>query len=990
MHKNLLIGLCCLAVMGSAIAQTNVLNNNKTGIKWQQIKTEDFRILYPQGFEEEAQRMANTLELVHDPIDRSLRTNTRPVSILLQNRTSVANGFVTLGPRRSEFFTSAPQDYNFLGTNDWLNTLATHEYRHLSQFNKSRTGFNKVFYYLFGENTQAAMANIAAPAWFWEGDATVIETGFTQSGRGRIPAFNRIYRANLLEGKRYNYNKQSLRSYKDFVPNQYVLGYHMVGHLRKKTGDADVFAGITERAFGIPFIPFTFSNALKNKTGKYVVTHYEEMMDELEHEWRDQLNDVETTSFERITRRRNDAFTDYSYPAQMANGKLFIVKSGIGEIDQFMIVSENGFEERLFTPGLLNNTGMFSVAQNTVVWNEYAFDARWRNQSYSVIKLYDQNTNKLKTLSKKSRYHGAYLSPDAKEVATIEALENGAYRLVILDASTGEITKIFSNATQGLLTLPAWSSDGKKVTFLSNVSGKKSVQVINVASEEETSLIPAGVENIGNPWMHNEYLFYQSDYSGIDNIYALNTATGQKFQVTSSKYGAYNFSLSNDQRTIYYNDHSVNGLDVVSMPFDPNSWELIEEVEQNKVGYFKLIEEQESHSHILDSVPNKEYGPKKYSKLKGLINPHTWGPFVNTDDLNEVQIGVFSQDVLSTTSISAGYNYNLDNEDGAFVGRVSYQGFYPILDFEFSKGNRTDGSITWDERTIQSGVRVPLLLTKSKYHTELAIGNSVGYRHISNYDNGVNNLGRNFDVETTTTDGTPVRVQGTTVSELDNGTLLFNRVTIDYFHLLKQSTRDINSRFGQVLTLENFNSLSGDYVGGLTVLRGVLYFPGLFKHHSFYLRGGVQYREITDEPNLYAFGNRVFRPRGYDSYPNEKKSDLIQFNYTLPLWYPDLSFGPILNIKRIKANLFADIGNSDEVRYLLVTSIDDPSIRQMQRITRNASYSSFGAELTFDFNVMRFLPELELGVRYVYASAVPDLGFVAESKVEFIIGNISF
>jgi len=995
MKNNILWLVLLVCCSGYTVAQDQVLTNNRTGLKWQRIKTKDFNILFTKGFEAEAQRMANTLQLIHDPIDKTLGTKTRKATILLQNQNSLSNGFVALGPRRSEFFTSAPQDYNFLGTNDWLSTLAVHEYRHLVQYNKSRTGFNKLFYYLFGQNTQGAMAGIAAPAWFWEGDATVNETAFTPSGRGRMPAFNRVFRANLLEGKRYSYNKQSLTSYKDFVPNHYVLGYHMVSHIRKKTNNPNVFADVTQKTFSVPFIPFAFSSAIKKSTGKYVVKNYEDMMDELADEWKEQLKLAELTSYETITHRKNKTFTDYENPSQMANGRILAHKHGIGNIDQFVMISEDGTEDVLHTPGILNQSGMLSVVGNTVVWNEHTFNPRWRNQTYTVIKTFNYDTKRLTKVTKKSRYHGSSLSPDTRQIATIRSNEDGTYQLVTLDARSGDIVKTYNNETQGILTLPSWSSDGNSIVFLSNKSQKKSVQMIDVASSREATVVPPSTENIGNPSLVNGYLFYQSDYSGIDNIYAFHLGTKDRFQVTSSKYGAYNISVSNDQKSIFYNDHSVDGLDVVRADYSPSEWTRLDKVEDNKVGYFKTHEEQEQHKHILDSVPNTQYQVEKYSPLRGLINPHSWGPFVNNNDLNEIQTGIFSKDVLSTTSIYAGYNYNIDTEEGAMVGRVSYQGFYPILDFEFKKGSRSAGSSKWDEQTIEYGARIPLLLTKSKYHTELSIGNSIGHTSVSNYTNGVDDLGRfvesgvggelveNNMGEIDTVDVPTVRLAR--LSELSNGELTFNHFQVSLYKLRKLSARDINSRLGFSLTYEKFNVVGGDFSGGLSALRYIAYVPGFMKHHSISVRGGFQSRKISSSPNLYAFSNQVFKPRGH-AYFTEKKFTSAMFNYSLPVWSLDLSLGPILNIKRIKLNLFYDYGR-DNVQFFFLR---ESNLNVFDQRTITSQYTSFGAELTFDINVMRALPELEIGARFVYANAVNTLGFPAASKIEFIIGNINF
>jgi len=100
------------------------------------------------------------------------------------------------------------QNYNFVGNNDWLTMLASHEYRHVVQFQRSLTGFNRFLYGVFGQQALAGLAFVAAPQWFWEGDAVATETAFTHSGRGRIPNFDLVFRMNLLEGRTFNYHKQ--------------------------------------------------------------------------------------------------------------------------------------------------------------------------------------------------------------------------------------------------------------------------------------------------------------------------------------------------------------------------------------------------------------------------------------------------------------------------------------------------------------------------------------------------------------------------------------------------------------------------------------------------------------------------------------------------------------------------------------------------------------------------------------------------------------
>ncbi|MDH5474938.1 MAG: hypothetical protein OEX22_04545, partial [Cyclobacteriaceae bacterium] len=581
-----------------AFAQTPVLNTNPPGLKWRKIDTKDFKIIFPASYENEAQRMANTLQAIHAPEARTLGTLPKKIPVILQNQNAISNGFVTLGPRRTEFFTSAPQNYNFLGTNEWMNLLAAHEYRHIVQYAHSNTGMTKFFKTIFGQYTQAAFSNLAVPTWFWEGDATLIETAFTKSGRGRLPDFDRVFRANIVEGKRYKYDKQYLRSYKDFVPNHYVLGYHFVTHLRRKTNDENVWGDVTERAFNSPIIPLAFSRSLKKSTGKNLKNNYYEMLDELDSLWTSQVEKLQLTSFKTINKRKRSDFIDYSNPMPMANGSVLCMKSGIGNIQQFVVIDNEGGEKVIHTPGVVNNSGTFSLLGNNLVWNEFRFHPRYDNKSFSVIEILNTGTRKNKKLTQGTRFHSAALSPKGTKVLTVEAKENGSYQIVVLDAFYGKEIKRFESESNTFYNLPTWSPDEKQVVVMKTNSLGKSVVLLDYETGTEKELMPPSFENIGNTFLYDKYLFYHSPLSGIDNVYAMELESGKHYQVTSSKYGAYNAAVSLDGNSIYYNDHTVNGLDIVRIPFDPQSWTPLEKVKVDKVEYYQPIVEQEAGAHV--------------------------------------------------------------------------------------------------------------------------------------------------------------------------------------------------------------------------------------------------------------------------------------------------------------------------------------------------------------------------------------------------------
>src|SRR5258706_1268992 len=437
--------LFLLAVCFNLRAQESAVSaTNPASLKWYQINTPNFRLLYPQGFDIQAQRMANTLERIREPEARTIGTLPKKISVILQNQSALSNAFVSITPRRAEFYAMPSQNYNFTGNNDWLNLLATHEYRHMAQFQHATRGFNKIFKYVFGYNVLAGMSYVAAPQWFWEGDAVATDTAFTQSGRGRIPNFDLVLRTNLQEGRVFNYHKQYLRSYKNNITDHYVLGYHMASYLRKKTGNPQIWDKVTGRSWNVPFIPFRFSSSLKKETGLYVKDLYNEMAVDLRKEWKAQLDTLKLTPLQRINPRTTKAYTDYLYPQELEDGSIVVRKVGIGDIEK-LVVLKDGAEEKIYTQGIINESGMQSAVNSRIVWNEFRFDPRWQVRNYSTIVGYDLGSSKKHVINAKGRYAAAALSPDGYKVATVETSTEYQTRLVALDYFSGRVLKTFEN-----------------------------------------------------------------------------------------------------------------------------------------------------------------------------------------------------------------------------------------------------------------------------------------------------------------------------------------------------------------------------------------------------------------------------------------------------------------------------------------------------------------------------------------------------------------
>jgi len=141
---------------------------NPPSLKWRQINTDTVRVIFPAGLEAQGQRVSDIVHYLNRYTRSSIGNLQQKVNIVLQNQTLESNGFVQLGPFKSEFYLAPPPSPLELGSLQWEEQLALHEYRHVLQNMNFRQGISKVFAYLGGELGQAAVTNIAVPNWFWE------------------------------------------------------------------------------------------------------------------------------------------------------------------------------------------------------------------------------------------------------------------------------------------------------------------------------------------------------------------------------------------------------------------------------------------------------------------------------------------------------------------------------------------------------------------------------------------------------------------------------------------------------------------------------------------------------------------------------------------------------------------------------------------------------------------------------------------------------
>ena len=927
-------------------------------LQWRQIKTRGYKLIYPTSFESKAQYLANIMDLLVKNETNTLTAKVPIIPIIIHTQSTVSNGLTIWAPKRIEMYPCPPQNTY---PEEWLEQLAIHEYRHVVQISKVNNGFSKFLYYLFGQQVTGGILGMYIPTWFLEGDATVTETALSNAGRGRSAIFESVLRAQIVETGIFPYDKAVLGSYRSFIPDQYSLGYYLVGQARKDYG-IEIWNSAVDKTAKYPFMIVPFSSGIHKISHLTKTGLYKKTMEELRGKWKSQADSTTCTQFRWITRRDKKNYPQYNHPLLLNDSIIIADKSSINDMNRFVTINRRTGKERiLFTPGS-HITGNTSLSGHLFVWLAQKPDQRWQNRDYSNIMIYNLNTARNQELTHRSRFFSPVLSPDGKRIAAIQVNDNNQTSIDILQTESGIIQKnfIIENYSQALS--PNWSPDGTKIIFTWLDKRGETISVLDVASGKISNLLPfAFYEFSGTVHYFSHYVIFSIGLKGIENLYALDTISSKLFRVTSAKFAAFDPVFSSDNKTIIYSDYTSDGLMIAETAIDTSKWVPLEKVNDHSVKLFEVLAAQEK-MNIQDTVNKRNickmyqseyfdlrkdsingtiHPTGKYSKALNLLNPHRRAP-ASIDDGNLSilpGISILFQNELSTSFASAGYRYNLNEQTGTLYANFAYKGWYPVVDFQVGYGKRasyyidkpSDNQIrfTWWENTLNAKIYLPLNYSAGRYYR--SIQPSIGTTLIN------------------------VTHDGQTPEKFTRGLIQSVDYSLSASEYLQWINKDMNPKWGQSFTINFRNSpFTVNNLGYILYLQTYLYFPGLFKHHSFWCYGGFQQTD-GNTTNSYHFADFMSYPRGYYNESDEKVYSL-SFNYKLPLFYPDFSIGSLIYLKRFKANLFFDYA---EGRY-----------KGLQN-----EYKSTGMDLTIDLHLLRFPIPFELGVRSIYFPESGSWGF---------------
>ncbi len=933
---------CCLIVC-QFLSKTGTAQFGGTpapaSVKWKQVNTDRGRVIFPKGLDSLANRIANVTRVLGDETTKTIGGKQKKWSIILQNQTTIPNGYVRMAPVMSEFYWTPDQNNFANGSLRWDDNLTSHEYRHIQQLSNFNKGFTRVFSFLLGQEGQLLSNGLTIPDYFMEGDAVWQETLVSSHGRSSLPSFYNGYKSLWLENKNYSWMKLRNGSYKDFVPNHYPLGYQLTAYGYEKYG-GDFWKNVTNDAVRYKGVFYPFNKAIERYSG----TSYEKFRNDALQYFRGKTLPQEINTapqFTYLTKEQKNNVVNYLFPNFINEDSMLVTKKSFKEVNTFYIFS-HGKEKKLAVRDMIIDDN-FSFKNGKIVYAAYVSDPRWRvTRDYSVIKYFNIHTGKQKQLTKKSKYFSPDINETGTEILAVNADIEGTYNLCRIDALTGNLKYKVPNPNKYFFTQTKYIDSNTAVSACKNHNGDMALVKIDLTTGTTENLTPFSFSIVGYPFVKGDTVYFNAANQDADKIFAVSLSDKRIYRLTNNINGIY-YPMVNSENELFVSVFTASGYRLAKLVKNDIKWEEFEAkdftLSNNK--YFtdpdlkmpgkdalKILNDDSTAHGTRGNINNPV---TKYKKSFRLFNFHSWRP-IATDP--EYGYSFYSDNVLSTFKNSVYYSYNRSDLSHSVGFNSAFGGWFPVFSVgaEKSFNRNIDGqSKNFNAVSVNTGVLIPLHFVSGRTSQHLDFGVKYNIEELEEENN------------------------------ISNKPLKYLNAFLSFSNVSQQAYQHINPRWAQSLSID---FKTGFNLGNRNkfVAQSQLFFPGLFKNHSLEL--DISYQKKDTSTDLY---KKTFSySRGYEAISTIRMYK-IGVNYHLPLLYPDWGFANLLYIQRIRANAFFDYTNA---------RIDNLHIDLKKR--------SIGTEIYFDTKIWNSFP-VTLGIRFSHLIDI-DLGNLGlRYKWEFII-----
>jgi hypothetical protein len=562
----------CLVALAILLATGRVTRAGDPLRVYRTIETDHFVITYWVPLDEAAHRVAVAAERAHRILAPALDHHPGVKTLIfLADDTDSANGFASVLPRNQiQLYATGPTGFSELDDHDdWLYGLVAHEYTHILHLD-TMSGLPVIYNSIFGK---IWAPNQIMPRWLIEGIAVYEESKRSAGGRNRGTRFDAFIRIARHEHKDLRLDEVS-GSPRQFPRGNaaYVYGSHFLEYVFDRFGDDALRAmAHVSGAFALPF-------AVNRQIAKVVGRPFTELYDD----WKDYLRDkygMQEMAAERRGLVNGRALTHSAesnlLPHYSADGRELYWLEYTGYKLPWVRAMPTGGDVHAardvvqidaMGPFDLLPDGSFVYEQGRVFRRDYSFEDIFR---------WDARTGQTVRLTTGRRARDPAVSPDGRRIAFSMNMHSES-AIAVMDAVPDAKESIvwhgdhFDEAYQ-----PAWSPDGTRIAFSAwRKGGFRDILIVELASGRVEEVTHDRAIDMAPSWSSDgKTVFFDSDRTGISNIYAYDVPGHTLWQVTNVLGGAFAARPSPDGTRIAFESAvPAGGFDLYELPIDRASW----------------------------------------------------------------------------------------------------------------------------------------------------------------------------------------------------------------------------------------------------------------------------------------------------------------------------------------------------------------------------------------------------------------------------------
>ncbi len=493
--KYFFFNLLIILVLSFSVINAQEKIYNHPELEWKSFETEHFVVHFHQGTFRTANIIGKVAEDIYEPVTSLYNYKPKDkVHFIVKDTDDYSNGGAYFFDNKVEIW-AENLDYIMRGTRNWLRDVVTHEYVHMIQIGSSikfSQTFPYGFFQVFGYESEKRkdvvrgfpntvvsypISSINIPVWFAEGVAQHQANGARYDYRD--PNREMVIRDRVINDRMLTFEDMGVFG-KTSLGNEsaYNLGYSFVNYLCEVYGE-EVLRKITD--YNAKISTFTFESSLQHATGKSAESLYEDWKKSLEEQYKYKLrkiipNKVQGEAIEL------EGFANL-YPTWSPDGKKIAYISNKGN-DYFsqnkLIVYDTVTKEKKVVAGKISSSISWSPNGKYIAFSrkEQFYQTR---STYNDLFLYDLNNEEEFRITKQMRAKNPDWSSDGSKL-TFVTETNGLNQLFIMDVDTN-------------FHLDTWmihSIDIETGSLLKNLKYSKNIRPVYVRSSNLDQVLSFG------------------------------------------------------------------------------------------------------------------------------------------------------------------------------------------------------------------------------------------------------------------------------------------------------------------------------------------------------------------------------------------------------------------------------------------------------------------------------------------------------------------